>query len=154
MDTPPGDGGAALDYRRADDACTYYMYIYILEFTLSFCVRAGQVILGCYLGVRPRRAPTAARSIGDPVRIRTCHRVPPTPRMMYRSSRRRRPVRKHGTQVIRWVLLKTRNPTRPEETSSGCAAAMGCPRSIRSPLEPRGSLPFNTKNKRKTREKE
>ena len=73
---------------------------------------------------------------------------------MHHSSRRRRPVRKRSTQAIQRALLSTRNPTRPEGTLSRCAAAMGFPRLIRSPLEPRGSLPFNTKNKRRTREKE
>ena len=90
------------------------------------------------------------------VRTRTRHRVPPTPRVMHRSSRRRRPVRKRGTQAIRRALLSTRNPTRPGGTPSGRAAAMGCPRSVRPPLDPRGSLPFNeerTKNEReRTRE--
>ena len=88
------------------------------------------------------------------VHTRTRHCVPPTPRVMHRSSRRRRPVRKRGTQAIRRALLSTRNPTRPGGTPSGRAAAMGCPRSVRPPLEPRGSLPFNTKNERRTREKE
>ena len=88
------------------------------------------------------------------VRTRTRHRVPPTPRVMYRGSRRRRPVWKRGTQAIWRVLFRTRNPTRPGGTPSGRAAAMGCPRLVRLPLEPRGSQPFNMKNKQRTREKE
>ena len=88
------------------------------------------------------------------VHTRTRHRVPPTPRVMHRSSRRRRPARKRGTQAIRRVLFRTRNPTRPGGTLSGHAAAMGCPRSVRPHLEPRGSLLFNTKNEReRTRER-
>ena len=88
------------------------------------------------------------------VRTRTRHRVPPTPRVMHHSSRRRRPVWKRDTQAIRWVLFRTRNPTRPGGTPSGRGAAMGCPRSARPPLEPRGSLPFNMKNEReRTRER-
>ena len=93
----------------------------------------------------------SANHLHQPVRTRTRHRVPPTPRVMHRSSRRRRPARKRGTQAIRRALLSTRNPTRPGGTPSGRAAAMGFPRSVRPPLEPRGSLPFNeerTKNER------
>jgi hypothetical protein len=50
--------------------------------------------------------------------------------------------------------FEDQKPTHPGGTPSGRAAAMGYPRLIRSPLEPRGSLPFNTKKKRRTREKE
>ena len=37
-------------------------------------------------------------------------------------------------------------PRTPGRAPSGSAAAMGCPRSIRSPLEPRDSQLSNTKN--------
>ena len=80
-------------------------------------------------------------------------RVPSTPGVMHRSSRRRRPDRQRDTQDSQRALLKTRNPTRPGGTPSGSVAAMGCPRSIRSPLEPRGSLPSTAKNERRTRKK-
>ena len=59
--------------------------------------------------------------------------------------------RKRDSQDDRRELLKTRNPAHPGGTPSGSTAAMGCSRSIRSPLEPRGSLPFNeerTKNEK------
>ena len=76
---------------------------------------------------------------------------------MHRSSRRRRPVRKRGTQAIRRALLSTRNPTRPGETPSGRTAAMGC---TRCPPAPRASriaaLQYEerTKNEReRTRER-
>jgi hypothetical protein len=65
---------------------------------------------------------------------------------MHRSSRRRRSDRQRDTQDSRQTLLKTRNPAHPGGTPSGIAAAMGCPRSIRSPLEPRVSQLSNTKN--------
>lgn len=54
--------------------------------------------------------------------------------------------RKRDSQVNRRELLRTRNPTLPGETPSGSAAAMGCPRSVQPPLEPRNSQLFNTKN--------
>ena len=75
-------------------------------------------------------------------------------RVMHHSSRRRRPDRQRDTQDSRRVLLQTRNSTRPGGTPSGSAAAMGCPRSIRSPLEPCGSLPSIAKNERITRKKD
>ena len=37
-------------------------------------------------------------------------------------------------------------PTRPGGTPSGRAEAMGCPRSVQPPLEPRDSQLSNTKN--------
>jgi hypothetical protein len=80
------------------------------------------------------------------VDTRTHHRVPSTPGVMHRSSRRRRSDRQRDMQDSRRTLLKTRNPTHPGGTLSGSAAAMGCPRSIRSPLEPRDSQLSNTKN--------
>ena len=104
-------------------------------------------------GWRPFKASVPSGVAKKCVRTRTRHRVPSTPRVMHRSSRRRRPIRKRGTQAIRRVLFRIRNPTRPGGTPSGRAAAMGCPRSVRPPLEPRGSLPFNTKNERRTRKK-
>ena len=54
--------------------------------------------------------------------------------------------RKRDSQVDRRELLRTRNPTLPGGTPSGSAAAMGCPRSVKPPLEPRGPQLSNTKN--------
>ena len=42
--------------------------------------------------------------------------------------------RKRDTQDNSPSAFETQNPTRPGWSPSGCAAAMGCPRSIRSPL--------------------
>ena len=43
-------------------------------------------------------------------------------------------------------FCRPENPTPPGGTPSGSVAAMGCPRSIRSPLEPRDLQLSNTKN--------
>ena len=53
---------------------------------------------------------------------------------------------KRDSQVDRRELLRTQNPTLPGGTPSGSRAAMGCPRSVKLPLEHRDSQLSNTKN--------
>ena len=49
-------------------------------------------------------------------------------------------------KIVDGCFCRPENTTPPGGTPSGSAAAMGCPRSIRSPLEPRDSQLSNTKN--------
>src|SRR3990170_7513429 len=53
------------------------------------------------------------------------------------TSKETRPTARYARQSA--GAFQTQNPTHPGETPSGSAAAMGCPRLIRSPLEPRDS---------------
>ena len=68
------------------------------------------------------------------------------------TSKETRPTARYARQSA--GAFEDRNPTHPGGTPSGSAAAMGCPRLIRSPLEPRGSLPSTAKNERITRKKD
>ena len=61
------------------------------------------------------------------------------------TSKETRPTARYARQST-GAFCRPENPTPPGGTPSGSAAAMGCPRSIRSPLEPRNSQLSNTKN--------
>src|SRR4051812_35893028 len=50
------------------------------------------------------------------------------------------------SQDDRQEIWRTQNPACPKGTPSGSVAAMGCPRSTSSPLEPRVSQLSNTNN--------
>jgi hypothetical protein len=75
-----------------------------------------------------------------------CRRVPPTSSAIRRTRRRRRLAGSTIRMTIRRALLKTRNPTRPGETSSGRTVVMGCPRSVHPPIGLCRSKLSNTKN--------
>ena len=128
-----------MDYLHLQRGIGYSYYLCRLQ-------QLDDDLLVARTGWRPFKALFPSGVAKKCVRTRTRHRVPSTPGVMHRSSRRRRPDRQRDTQDSRRALLQTRNPTHPGGTPSGSAAAMGCPRSIRSPLEPRDSQLSNTKN--------